>query len=189
MMHSLAPGLLVAAPSMSDEHFERAVVFLTEVGDDGALGFTLNRPTPYRFEEVARELEVTAQPSHLQDAVIYNGGPVSPERGWLLFRDLEDRIQDDNIIEVTGDIRLGVTVDLLRQFLTAEHDLTFKFLLGYAGWAPGQLEAELAEGAWLPLEFDADFMFSTPPAKLWDAAMARFGLGPGSIMVSTVGKA
>ena len=189
MNDSLAPCLLVASPALSDDGFHRTVVLLTESSESGALGFVLNRKTPFLFEEVARELDVPYTPTPERDASIYAGGPVSPERGWILFRD-EERFHDDgSVIEVTRGVKLGITVDLLKTFLSPREDRPFKFLLGYAGWGPGQLEAELKEGAWLPLDFRPDLLFETPADRLWDESIRRLGLAPGAFFMVPGGDA
>lgn len=189
MIESLAPSLLIAAPGMDDMHFTRSVVAVTNTSSDGTIGFTLNRPTKHKFREIARELEFDTFSPGMDEAIIFDGGPVSQERGWLLYNDKDAQVIDSTVIEVTQDVRLGITVDFLRQFCAEEHDLRFKFLMGNARWWPGQLEAELTAGVWLPLEFDSEFIFSTPSTNLWHAAISRLGLNPMNVMVSTVGEA
>lgn len=190
MESALAPGLLVAAPSMTDPRFERSVILLAEAGDEGALGFVLNRNTPYTFGDLADDIDFDVAPEVMPDPVHY-GGPVSPERGWILFEerlggDVEGR---DNVLHVTSEIHLAATLEVLGEFVTAENRAPFKLLLGYAGWSPEQLESEIREGAWIPMELQTDLLFDVPNDEMWDRALAKVGLRPGMFMMGPGGSA
>lgn len=200
MRDRLAPGLLIAAPNMSDPRFTRAVILLAESSPDGALGFVLNRAMDLTLAEVAREVgfELEHDPP---DGPVFNGGPVSPERGWVLFRAPGARVShadtetesegetDSAIMTVHDDIQLGATLDLLREFLGRQDVRAFRFLLGYSGWGPGQLEAELGSGAWLPLEASSDLLFDVSPDDMWETAIRRLGLQPGGFFMGGGGDA
>ncbi|TVQ95270.1 MAG: YqgE/AlgH family protein [Deltaproteobacteria bacterium] len=189
MRERLAPGLLIAAPSMSDPRFRGAVVLLAESGTDGALGFVINRQMDLTLGDVAREVGFQLERDPPEEQV-FSGGPVSPERGWVLFRSSEFHPDDDGgVLTVHEDIQLGATLDLLREFLSQRDVRSFRFLLGYSGWGPGQLEAELGEGAWLPLEASSDLLFDTPPDEMWEKAIRQLGLEPGTFFVGGAGSA
>lgn len=192
MRDRLAPGLLIAAPNMSDPRFSRAVILLAEASPDGAMGFVLNRTMDLTLAEVAREVGFDLEREPPDDPV-YNGGPVSPERGWLLFRtpgaQESDDDDDGSIMTVHDDIQLGATLDLLREFLGRQDMRAFRFILGYSGWGPGQLEAELGSGAWLPLEASSDLLFDVAPDAMWETAIRRLGLQPGTFLVGSGGTA
>lgn len=189
MRESLAPGLLIAAPNMTDPRFERAVVLLAESSTDGALGFVLNRQMELTLEEVATEVGFELERA-APEGKVFSGGPVSPERGWVLFRAPDQGPEEiEGILTVHDDIRLGATLDLLREFLTRKDVRSFRFLLGYSGWGPGQLESELGEGSWLPLEASSDLLFDTAPDDMWEKAIRRLGLQPGTFLVGGGGSA
>lgn len=185
---SLAPGLLVAAPSMSDPRFQKSVILLAEAGEDGALGFVVNRNTPYTFDDLARDIEFDMAPE-IRGRSVYYGGPVSPERGWILFREPQDQdaAPRDNVLHVTSEIHLAATLEVLGEFVTRSNASPFKLLLGYAGWAPAQLEDEIREGAWIPMPLTPELLFDTPNDEMWASALRSVGLTPGLFVMGKGG--
>ena len=187
---SLAPGLLVAAPSMQDPDFAEAVILLAESSEDGAVGFVLNRPSPFSMKDLAEDLSLQLQLHH-EGQPVYRGGPVSPERGWVLFRgDSQDAFaEQEHVFSVEGEIRIAATLEVLGRFLQPETEQPFRLLLGYAGWGPGQLEGEIHRGDWIPMEVDDSLVFDADTSALWRKALERLGLHPGGFMVGPGGKA
>ena len=187
---SLAPGLLVAAPSMLDPDFAEAVILLAESSEDGAVGFVLNRASPFSMKDLAEDLSLALQ-AHQEGQAVYRGGPVSPERGWVLFRGdtLAVTAEDEHVFSVEGEIRIAATLEVLGKFLQPETEHPFRLLLGYAGWGPGQLEGEIQRGDWIPMELDEALVFEGDTAALWKKALDRLGLHPGAFMVGPGGKA
>lgn len=187
---SLAPGLLVAAPTMQDPTFSEAVILLAESSDEGAVGFVLNRPSPFVMKDLAEDLSLRLQ-VHQEGQPVFRGGPVSPERGWVLFRgdNAAASSEDEHVFAVAGEIRLAATLEVLGKFLQPETEYPFRLLLGYAGWGPGQLEGEIQRGDWIPMEVDDALVFSADTEALWRQALDRLGLHPGSFMVGPGGKA
>lgn len=186
---SLAPGLLVAAPSMNDSRFEKCVILLAEASEDGALGFVINRSTPYTFGDLASDIGFDMAPEIVPESVHY-GGPVSPERGWILFR--EPRVDggtasNESVLHVTSEIHLAATLEVLGEFVTAKNSSPFKLLLGYAGWGPNQLEDEIREGAWIPVDLDDQLLFDVPNDQLWQVALSTVGLTPGMFVMGKGG--
>ena len=189
-MLNLAPRLLVASPTITDPRFRRSVILLAESGDEGALGFVVNRRAPFTFAEVAPDLGIQPR-DELRDASLFIGGPVSPERGWVLYTaghggELDD---GDEIISVGDELRVSAALALLGRFLTEAGLPPFRLFLGYAGWGPNQLEEEIAEGTWLSLEPDRDLIFGQSGETVWDTAIRRLGLNPAGFMMSRGGDA
>jgi putative transcriptional regulator len=158
--------LLVAAPPLVDPNFDRTVVLMLEHGPEGALGLVLNRPGDTEIADAVPEWGAlaTAPP------VVFAGGPVSPESVIALARsDAPD--ERDGWVPVGGG--LG-TVDLARapDEVAAPID-GVRVFVGYAGWAPGQLEEELARGAWFVVDFDLDDAFGVDPQHLWRRVLRR----------------
>ncbi len=188
---SLAPGLLVAAPSMDDTRFERTVILLAEAGSGGALGFVLNRNTPYTFGDLADDIGFDLAPE-IEPASVHYGGPVSPERGWILFwqhlatLDEEDE-SIESVLHVTPEIHLAATLEVLGDFVTARNSAPFKLLLGYAGWAPNQLEEEIQDGSWIPVALDSELLFNVPNDDLWRVALSKVGLEAGMFVMGKAG--
>jgi putative transcriptional regulator len=169
----LAPGLLLAAPSLHDSNFERTVVLLGRSGDEGALGWVLNgrelmsvREMFTASELVPEGVTVPRTASFARLACV--GGPVAPAAGWMIYQRTAEPLAGE--IAVGPD--LGVTGEL-SAFTDLVHGTgprQFRLLLGCAGWAPGQLEAEIGSGSWLPAPVELALIFETPLDELWDEA-------------------
>jgi putative transcriptional regulator len=184
----LAPGLLLAAPMLADPNFEKSVVLLGRHGPEGALGWVVNGPECGKVRDllIASNLITAHQPlpkADSYDREARRGGPVTPGSGWMLYR------RRGITEEIPGEIALGdavaVTGDAaaFRATLRGAQPREFFLLLGYAGWGPGQLEAEVREGAWLPCELDESLLFDTDPLELWDRAYRRaVGIAPGAFV-------
>lgn len=170
---SLAPTLLLSMPQLIDPNFARAVVLLCEHAPEGAFGLIVNRPS-----DVAAASAVQLEPeiSAPNDLPLLIGGPVEPQRGWILTSqapaDIEHR-------ELGAGLYLSASPVLLRRVLMARPlPKRTHVLAGYAGWGPGQLDAELEESAWLIAPVDLDLIFEIPAAASWEMAIRRLGADP-----------
>ncbi|HEX6274103.1 MAG TPA: YqgE/AlgH family protein [Polyangiaceae bacterium] len=185
---SLAPGFLVAAPPLGDPNFDRSVVLLAAHGTDGAFGWVLNGREVMMLGELLVRAELVPETPDLPGSVRV-GGPVSPDQLWLVYR------ADDRFEAYEGQLELGqgVVASASRQVLEAIIDgsvpESLMALVGYAGWAPGQLENEIRVGAWLPTDLDASVVFDVPREELWQAAYERLGTTPIAFTSRTVGSA
>ncbi|MCU1426330.1 MAG: hypothetical protein JWL83_330 [Actinomycetia bacterium] len=158
--------LLIAAPPLVDSNFDRTVVFLLEHGDEGALGLVLNRPGDKEVADALPEWSVFAS----EPAVVFLGGPVSAEAVIALARSDEATERDGWIPIVPG---VG-TVDLARAPGDIEVTIDgMRVFVGYAGWAPGQLEGELEHGAWFVADFHIEDAFHHDPTALWRTVLRR----------------
>jgi putative transcriptional regulator len=165
-------SLLVALPSLTDPNFTQSVVLLCDAGsEEGAMGIVVNRPTPLQLAEALPQ--ETLLKGH--EIPVYLGGPVQTDRILLLVRAEEPA---EGFVEVLDGVALGGTLDALKEAATGQ-GITGEFrpYRGYAGWGPGQLEAEIEQGAWLLLPGDVDLVFSRSPLTVWQDLMARVG-GP-----------
>lgn len=163
-------GLLVASPAIGDPNFERTVVLLLEHGADGALGLVLNRPSEIDLVDPLPEwTRLAAHPP-----VVFVGGPVEPERAIALARRDPSRTPD-----LTTDVYAPVLGELGTLDLTCDPDLVgggidaLRVFSGYAGWGPGQLDGELAAGAWWIVDAEPGDAVAIEPAGLWRAVLAR----------------
>ncbi len=177
----LAPGLLLALPQLQDPNFHRSVIVLTSHADDGAMGFVVNRPLPATVPEVLDGLSVGWKGDPGEP--VWAGGPVSQQSGFVLYEGAGGEQEDPQAEEVVPGLWLSASLDTLRR-LGETPPGQFRLMLGYAGWSPGQLEAEVLEGAWTALPLDPRFLFSTPPGELWDRSYRRLGIDPASIVPS-----
>ncbi len=172
----LAPTLLLAMPQLRDPNFTRTVVLLCEHGSEGALGFVVNRPTDVR---AANAVAMDPPPRGDSGMLLWMGGPVEPERGFLLLG-TDPGVEDSE--RVCEGVHLTASVDVLRQLIEADpaepERRRSRLLLGYAGWGPGQLDRELAESAWLTAPPDSHLVFDTPADQMWERAIRSLGVEP-----------
>lgn len=185
---SLAPGLLIAAPPLGDPNFDRSVVLVAAHGEDGAFGWIINGRDVMSLSELLQRAEITERPMEVQ-GVVRHGGPVSPEQVWLIYR-TEDRLPG---VEGQFEVGEGITATASRRVLEAVADgfapRDILGVVGYAGWAPTQLEEEIRAGAWLPTDVDPEILFDVPRDETWTAAYARVGTSPMAFTTRTVGSA
>lgn len=156
--------LLVATPPLADPNFDRTVVLLLEHGDDGALGIVLNRPSETRLVSVLPDWHDRAS----EPAVVFSGGPVAPEAVIALARGGEGGAGWVPVLEEIGTVDVGRDPAALGTTLAG-----LRVFVGYAGWAPGQLEGELAQGGWLVVATMPDDPFSPRPERLWHDVLRR----------------
>jgi putative transcriptional regulator len=163
--HSLRGRLLVAAPPLVDPNFDRTVVLVLEHGETGALGIVLNRPSTTALAEVFPEWDELVSPP----GVAFAGGPVATDAVIALAR--RDATPLEGFTEILDD--LG-TINLADDPLDVGGSLrSLRVFAGYAGWAPLQLEAELAEGAWFDVAMRPDDPFAATPERLWRDVLKR----------------
>jgi putative transcriptional regulator len=180
--NDLAPGLLLAAPSLHDPNFERSVVLLGRSGEEGALGWVINGRELMSVRELfdSSELIPAGQvlpPSEGFSRVACVGGPVAPAAGWLVYRRVGPALAGE--IEVGPELGVSGELAAFSELVRGTGPSEFRLLLGCAGWAPHQLETEIRAGAWLPAPVDAGLIFDTPLDELWDEAYRRsVGAGP-----------
>ena len=168
----LAPSLLVSMPQLDDPNFARTVILLCEHGADGAFGLVLNRPTE---TPASRVVQLGPPVTAHNGLALWIGGPVEPERGWIL---IGEKPPDAESVRVGEGIYLSTSQDLLRRLLQETAPPRARLLTGYAGWRPGQLDAELSASAWLTANADPDIIFETQPAEMWERAIRRLGADP-----------
>lgn len=172
-MDSQRGNLLIAGPSLFDPNFRRTVVLIGEHNDDGALGVVLNRPTPVRVADAVPPLT----PLVGDDQVLFVGGPVRPRSPVVLAEfdhpELADVLAFGSIGFLTGDVEAGAGEGVRRARVFA----------GYSGWGPGQLEAELGSGGWIPEPAVEADVFCQDPEALWSSVLRRKG-GEYALMVT-----
>lgn len=182
----LSCHLLCAVPQLLDPNFHRSVVFLLEHGTDGALGLVVNNEMPTSLRDVADSLSLQWQGD--PDACIRLGGPVEPVRGWILH---DQEHWDPSGSEVTEGLMLTTSLEPVIEEGHAAFGANgsrFMFLLGYAGWGPGQLEDEIAAGSWVvvpvkhgetrPAGVEIDWLFDADPGEMWEEALRSIGVDP-----------
>ena len=179
-MSGPAPILLLSMPQMADPNFAQTVVLLCEYTEKGAFGLVVNR----QMDEPAHTLVKTDPPIDVDPEVkLWIGGPVEPERTWVLTADAQG--PDDEQREICPGVVLSVSHQLTLQILQAPPSNRSRVVVGYAGWAPGQLEQEIAGSAWLTMDVDPGLIFSVPPDLMWETALRRLGTDPAQLQRSS----
>ncbi len=174
---NLTGQLLIAMPGMRDPRFERAVVFLCEHSSKGSMGLVVNKPSAdVTFPDLARHLDVAVPEGAAARLAVHVGGPVEPGRGFVLHSADYDR--KGATLRVSPRFGMTATVEVLREIAGGMGPARALLALGYAGWAPGQVEAEIAANGWLTAAASMDAVFDRPDAAKWGAALASLGVDP-----------
>ena len=181
---NLTHHFLIAMPGLMDESFSRSVVYMCEHSERGALGLIINKPSPMRMEELFEKVDLNLGRTDLIEIPVLQGGPVHTERGFVLHEPLSQ--SDPNgpetentyasTLMIPGGLEMTTSKDVLEALSTGAGPRKVLITLGYAAWAQGQLESELAENSWLTVEADAQVIFDTPIEHRYDSALALLGL-------------
>jgi putative transcriptional regulator len=170
---SLRNHFLLAMPSLTDAIFAHSVTYICEHNEHGAMGIVINHPLDLCVEEVLEHLNLSAS-GRLQQTPVMAGGPVHMDRGFVLHR--PGARTWEATLEVTDEIWLTTSRDILVSIADDEGPQDCLVALGYAGWSPGQLEAEISDNSWLTLPADSSIIFDTPFHLRMNAAAARLGV-------------
>jgi len=183
MKTSITPGVLIAAPQLYDPNFDRTVVLMCDHSEEGAMGLVINRPSPISMENVFQGLNLEAPPGVAPPVLV--GGPVQPERGWLIH---SSPTKEGESIEVAECIYISTSRSVLEAVQRGIGPSPYRLALGYSGWGPGQLETEIAAGAWIIGKAYPALVFDVPIEKKWEQALADLGIDPAQL-ADTVGEA
>lgn len=175
-LERIAPGFLIAAPSLLDPNFDRTVILMCAHSDQGAMGLVINRQAPITTGEIMRQLELDVVGLQQQSALV--GGPVSLQNALLLYQPESEFAEREDDLDIGSELRLSPGHDLLEQIARGEGPARYHLFLGHAGWGPGQLETELGQGAWLPADLRTDLIFDIPIDDRWLDALTVEGLDP-----------
>lgn len=169
----LASQLLIALPALVDTDFSRSVALICQHDSDGAMGVIVNRPSEYTLGEVFGQMGVEGGADALRSQIVLAGGPVHPERGFVLH---DGGARWDSTLAISDDLFLTTSRDILDAMARGEGPDHAIVALGCAGWNAGQLEHELTENDWLTAPADAELLFALPLQQRWNAAAGRIGV-------------
>jgi putative transcriptional regulator len=179
-MSDAAPILLLSMPQMADPNFAQTVILLCDYSERGAFGLVVNR----QMDEPAWTLVKTDPPVTVDPEVrLWLGGPVEPQQTWVLSSDAQG--PDDEQREICPGVILSMSSELALRLLQEPPTNRARIVVGYAGWAPGQLDEEIAASSWLTMEVDPGLIFSVPPELMWETALRRLGTDPSQFQTSS----
>ena len=171
--HYLTNQLLIAMPTLADGNFAQTVTLVCEHNAKGALGIIVNRPMRMKMADVFEQLELKSNDAELCDQSILQGGPVQPDRGFVIHR--AGQVWDSTLV-VSKDIHVTTSRDILNAIADGRGPTPLTMALGYAGWEAGQLESEMTQNSWLTVPFDERILFDTPYEQRWQAAAQLLGV-------------
>jgi len=178
--------MLIAMPAMSDERFSRAVIYVCAHSTEGAMGIIVNHPAAnINFPDLLVQLEVIPAAERIQlpnkaGAVkVLKGGPVETGRGFVLHS--ADFFIENSTLPIDDGICLTATLDILKAIAHGNGPVSAILALGYAGWAPGQLENEIQQNGWLHCKADSELIFGTDTDHKYEKALRKIGVDLGML--------
>jgi putative transcriptional regulator len=178
--------MLIAMPAMMDERFVRSLIYMCAHSSEGAMGIIVNHPAPnINFPDLLMKLDVVPKaerielPSRAEGVKVMRGGPVETERGFVLHS--ADFFIDNSTLPIAEGICLTATIDILKAIARGEGPASAMLALGYAGWAPGQLENEIQSNGWLHCAADSDLVFGADIGGKYDRALKKIGIDLGML--------
>lgn len=178
--------MLIAMPTMGDERFARSVIYLCAHSQDGAMGIVVNQPAPnITFPdllvqlEVVRSAELIQLPPHAGGVKVLKGGPVDTQRGFVLHS--ADFFIENSTLPIDDGICLTATLDILKAIARGDGPASAVLALGYAGWAPGQLENEIHQNGWLHCAADRELIFGSDTEAKYALALKKIGIDLGML--------
>jgi len=170
--------------------FNHTLVLLIDHGDEGSFGFVVNRVTDLGIEDVFDEVGVAGEATRTACTPVMLGGPVSPESGWILYDSTGvPQPSSGRTISVGQGITCSASFELLERLARGDGPDTCAMMLGYSGWGAGQLESEMKQGSWIPVDLEYGLLFNTPIEKRWEAALATLGIDPARVIDNQIASA
>jgi putative transcriptional regulator len=173
---NLAGKMLIAMPGMGDPRFAHAVIYLCAHSESGAMGLIVNKPVEdLEFSQLLQQLGIARGP-RARDIRVHIGGPVEHGRGFVLHSG--DYSTEGSTLKVDEGFAMTTTLDVLQALAEGGGPERSILALGYSGWGPGQLEAEIGANGWLTCEASPDLVFQQPDGRKWESALRSIGVDP-----------
>lgn len=184
--------VLVATPTIRDERFARAVIYMCAHSSEGAMGIVINQPAPHvNFSELLVQLQVIPAANPIEfapkaDAVrVLKGGPVQTERGFVLHEPLPEGSAEggpyNSSLKVEGGLEMTTSKDVLEAISSGAGPKKVLVTLGYSGWGAGQLEEEMSRNGWINVEAQPGIIFDTPVSQRYGKALSLLGIDAGML--------
>lgn len=158
-------------PQLNDPWFAHSVCYICDHSEDGCMGLVINKPLDMGLAEILSELKIEIEKP--QNQTVLQGGPVSPEQGFILY---QGEIKAEQNMEITKGVNLTTSKEILEEIGQGMGPKNMLVCLGYAGWESGQLEAEITANSWLTIPADEDLLFHTPTKDIARAAAKKLGV-------------
>ncbi len=165
-------------PNMADPHFSKTLTYICEHNEQGALGLVVNRPLEMTLAKLLEQVSITATADECASIPVHFGGPVQTDRGFVLHEPVGAW---QSTLSINSEIGLTTSKDILQAVAQGTGPQQVLITLGYAGWAPGQLEHELAQNAWLTVAAHPNVIFELPAEQRLAAAMEMLGVSYASL--------
>lgn len=175
---NLTHHFLIAMPTMVDTVFSKTLTYICEHNEQGALGIVINRPTDLTLVNLFKQLGIPQTVSQAEAIPVLFGGPVQLDCGFVLHHPIGNW---QSTLVVNKEVGLTTSLDILKAIANAEGPDQVLIAMGYAGWAAGQIEHELAQNAWLTVPATADVLFDLPSEERLPAAMQLLGIQDANI--------
>lgn len=181
---NLSNHFLIAMPGLQDEVFSRSVVYLCEHSERGALGLVINKPSDIDLKRLFEKVDLPLRRPDLDDAIVFQGGPVQTERGFVLHDPIYAEAEKPaesvyaSTMTIPGGLEMTTSKDVLEALSTGAGPRRVLVTLGYSAWGEGQLESELSENAWLTVAASTELIFETPVEQRYERALKLLGVEP-----------
>ncbi len=175
---NLTNHFLIAMPGMADPYFSKTLTLICEHSEKGAIGLVVNKPIDVNYGQLFSQVDIELPDEDLRSECVYFGGPVLVDRGFVLHQPLLDW---NSTLKIDDDTGLTTSRDVLEAMAAGKGPRRVLITLGYAGWAPGQLEDEIKRNGWLTVKADASLIFDVPAEQRLSAAMNLLGLNFGNL--------
>lgn len=169
----LTGQFLIAMPTLADPNFAQTVTYLCQHSAHGAMGIVISRPLNIPLADILESMRIPIQDECTANMPVYLGGPLQPERGFVLHCPVGNW---QGTLAISDAIGLTTSRDILEAVASGSGPEKCLIALGYAGWGEGQLEREILENAWLNVPADPEILFDLPPTQRWKAAALRLGI-------------
>ncbi len=170
---NLTGQFLIAMPSLDDGFFNHTVTYICEHNETGSFGIIINQETGITLKQIAQEMKIETENTYNKDQSVFIGGPVDQGRGFILHRPTGEW---QSSLKVKNDVALTTSKDILQAIINNKGPEDCIVALGYAGWAAGQLDNEMANNTWLNCPADEQIIFKTPTEERWKAAANLIGV-------------
>lgn len=177
-MINLTHHFLIAMPGLDDAAFAKSVVYMCEHTERGALGLVINKPSDINLKGLFDKVELPLHRKDLTEALVYQGGPVQTERGFVLHESMLPGSESvyASTMTIPGGLEMTTSKDVLEALSTGAGPRRIFVSLGYSSWGEGQLESEISDNSWLTVAADPAVIFDTPVEERYDRALMLLGL-------------